>query len=484
MSRQGNNFPEYPSYPYPSYPYPVYPSYPQPFNPYSPYPPGVYPPFAKPLKTDSMIQTESLPPSKKPENQFEFNQMYKKPLNSFEFSEFREKTLPMIRLNKLRKIQALVRGWFTRKYILPYKRRVQFYARRVMENLIEDYIEDNLLPEIILEIINTNFAYKDYSLYTPTFRLLMQIADSIENQVIHQLCEEAVKEITRFIVNDYLRKRDEVLIVNQQFDPLHRVNEDLIEIVLSQELKALVSQVVREGASDYLVETKALNILNTQFIPVYCREVINQAAWEIVQENIFNEILEFVIQQNNIDIITDSAEGEKDRIDLETLDRAFNGFLQRSIMKEAINELILMNQEYRDYEFRNEFVEKVSEDELSQFAMDDDFKPLKKGNDSGRSEIFINNSSISAGKASPGVQGSKARDFPRAGNELNKGVSPSKPQGKREVPENKASYEVPSGFTAPKSPRNKRHPVISDFPEANPVSHGRKGTKTYFPGDS
>lgn len=44
---------------------------------------------------------------------------------------------------------------------------VHITGYRVLEDLIQDFIEDNLLPEIILEVINTHTAYKDYSLYSP-----------------------------------------------------------------------------------------------------------------------------------------------------------------------------------------------------------------------------------------------------------------------------------------------------------------------------
>ena len=488
----------YPSYPYPSYPNPVYPQYPQ-YPQYPVYPGQMmhtglpqYPidpymmnqaPIQRSYKTDSVVQTEPIMPRKKPENQYEFNQLYKKPLNSFEFNDFREKTLPMIRINKIKKIQALARGWYTRKFILPYKRRVQFYAKRVVQDLVDDYIEDVMLPDIILEIINTNFAYKDYSLYAPDFRIIMQIADGIEAKVIHSLCEEAVKEISRFMVNDYLRKRNEELVVNKQFDPLDRVTHEFIEIVIDKEIRSLVPLVIREEAGDYLLESKVLALLNNQFIPLICREVINEAAWEIAEENYFYENFEIIIDQIINDIIIDSAEGEKDRVDLETLENAFNGFLQRSIMKEAINELMLLNKEYHDDEFIKQHIEKVSDDDMSQFAMDDydDFyKPQSKinpkksnpsPNSSGRSEIYVDNSGFSNERPSPGLNSKQT--LPNKSQ-----VSPEKQNIPRQEYSSKPDYQMPSGFTAPKSPRNKRHPAAAVEP--NPVSHGRKGTETFY----
>lgn len=47
----------------------------------------------------------------------------------------------------------------------------------IVHEVIDDYIEDRILFDIILEIINTNKAYRDYSLYTPEHRMIAMLAD-------------------------------------------------------------------------------------------------------------------------------------------------------------------------------------------------------------------------------------------------------------------------------------------------------------------
>ena len=75
------------------------------------------------------------------------------------------------------------------------------------------------------------------------------------------------------------------------------------------------------------------------------------------------------MNQHINDVIIDSAEAEKDRVDLETLENAFNDFIQRSILREAINDLILLHQEYHDEEYLNINNDKISENELSEFVL-------------------------------------------------------------------------------------------------------------------
>ena len=52
-------------------------------------------------------------------------------------------------------------------------------AEIALDNIVDEYIEDNLLPEVILEIINTNNAYKDYGLYSSEYRAVVMIADEL-----------------------------------------------------------------------------------------------------------------------------------------------------------------------------------------------------------------------------------------------------------------------------------------------------------------
>ena len=458
MSRENmssNVYPGYPSYPYPVYPYPAYqlPSNP-PLNNYYPQDRN-----QRNFISESYAQTDPIKISHTPDQEFQFNALYKKPLESYDFKEFREKTLPMIRIGKLKKIQALVRGWFTRKFILPYKRRIKRIALKCSEDLLEEYIEDNLLPEIILEIINTNFAYKDYSLYQPDFRILLQIADTIENQVIQALCEDVVKDITRFIVNDYLRRRVEDQIVSKKFDALTLLVDEYCDMIIEQDLPILVRDLIKYEADEYLLDANMANMLRNQFIPIYCREIINDAGWEIAEENFLNDCLEYVIGQHINDVIVDSAEAEKDRVDLETLENAFSVFIQRSILREAINELVLLNQEYHDEEYLRKNDDKISEKELSQFMMhekknkfDDDF--FSDTSDQ-RANVLKKQSTAVNNEAQSKIRSFILEDKPEinSSNEIINNRSINLSQRNSVV---KDPYVFNSDITAPKSPRERK----------------------------
>lgn len=93
--------------------------------------------------------------------------------------------------------------------------------------MVDDYIEDYILPEMILEVINTHNLSKDYSLYNPTWRLLVEVSDGLEATLIHDLCTEVVKDVVRNIVNSYVKERVDDKITRGTFDPLVLLTEKL-----------------------------------------------------------------------------------------------------------------------------------------------------------------------------------------------------------------------------------------------------------------
>src|SRR5690349_20675027 len=99
----------------------------------------------------------------------------------------------------------------------------------IVSSLIEEYIEDKILLDIIFEIINTNKAYRDYSLYSPNHRLLVMLSDWVESLLITKACEDVVKEVTKGIVDQYLKHRVEDKIVAGVFDPLVLITDSIID---------------------------------------------------------------------------------------------------------------------------------------------------------------------------------------------------------------------------------------------------------------
>ncbi|CAG9312237.1 unnamed protein product [Blepharisma stoltei] len=343
----------------------------------------------------------------------------------------------------------------------------------LIDKLIQDYIEDNALLDIIYEIINTNKAYRDYSLYSPNHRLLVMLSDWIESSLINNACQEVVKETTKYIVNDYLRNRVEEKIVAGTFDPLVLVTNSLTEKTIDMMIEPLAKEVIKEEAEDYMYEANVIGLIRNVFVPIYCEEIISEAGWELGMEQFFEDCLETVIYEHIMDLIVDCVESEKDRLNEIALEEAFGVFLQRAIMKEAVNELEFLIERQNEEEVTRER-ERVEGHELSTFMME---KPeITKSFEN--VPIFFNNESMRNGNFSMSQNKTETAGgnmsiggFGSPGGKGSKGGQSGLGPGKSSILN---SPDVPGAARAQRKKQDQ-----SEESQQGPF-YRRSGTKTYY----
>lgn len=73
--------------------------------------------------------------------------------------------------------------------------------------MIDHYIEDVFIPDLVLEILTKNRVYENIDLYSDESKVLFQIRMDIIEKVVRQMAKEAVKQGQDQIVNEYLNKR-------------------------------------------------------------------------------------------------------------------------------------------------------------------------------------------------------------------------------------------------------------------------------------
>ena len=102
--------------------------------------------------------------------------MYKKPERKFwTFEDFKTHTVPKLQLKKIIKIQALMRGAYVRKKKWPQILLWHQGSVRFTDALIDHYIEDVFVPDIVLEILTKNRIYENVDLYSDENKILFQI---------------------------------------------------------------------------------------------------------------------------------------------------------------------------------------------------------------------------------------------------------------------------------------------------------------------
>ena len=141
-----------PMFQYPQGPYPPIPQMPFPMG-YPPY--GMYPqPQRLPTPFNYSKNPNNLP-TKTEENEGAQIEKPRKP-DPFKnktadqiVNEFKAYTLPKLRLHRLIKLQARIRGWLVRRFVFPKK--------KVMDKIMREYVEKKV--QELVEVIKTHFIF-------------------------------------------------------------------------------------------------------------------------------------------------------------------------------------------------------------------------------------------------------------------------------------------------------------------------------------
>ena len=72
------------------------------------------------------------------------------------FEDFQQRTLPFLKRKDVVKIQAVARGWLARNGKFKHKVTEHIASVQIVDNMITKELEDNLIPEILLQILRKN----------------------------------------------------------------------------------------------------------------------------------------------------------------------------------------------------------------------------------------------------------------------------------------------------------------------------------------
>jgi hypothetical protein len=82
------------------------------------------------------------------------------------YEDFKRYTLPKLQLRKIIKIQALIRGALVRRIKWPEIVKWHMGAIKCTEKIIDNFIEDQFIPDLVLEILTKNRVYENIDLYS------------------------------------------------------------------------------------------------------------------------------------------------------------------------------------------------------------------------------------------------------------------------------------------------------------------------------
>lgn len=59
---------------------------------------------------------------------------------------------------------------------------------------IDEFLQDSIVPDVVMEVINENAIRKDYDLYSTKFRGEIKYIDQMVERVVAKMAKEAVQE--------------------------------------------------------------------------------------------------------------------------------------------------------------------------------------------------------------------------------------------------------------------------------------------------
>lgn len=67
---------------------------------------------------------------------------------------------------------------------------------------IDEFLQDSIVPDVVMEVINENAIKKDYDLYSAQFRGEIKYIEETVNRVVAKMAREAVQETVTGITNE------------------------------------------------------------------------------------------------------------------------------------------------------------------------------------------------------------------------------------------------------------------------------------------
>lgn len=116
---------------------------------------------------------------------------------------FRRKILPQLTLKRLKKLQALIKGAYVRKRVIPKKKLWHSIIEDYSQRKLVEFIEDSIIPDIALEVLTQNMQTRDLTLYSTELRGDIEYVDEMVLKVVTTLARESVTEVIDSFVSRY-----------------------------------------------------------------------------------------------------------------------------------------------------------------------------------------------------------------------------------------------------------------------------------------
>jgi hypothetical protein len=141
----------------------------------------------------------------------------------------------------------LARGFLARRGRFKNKANEHIAAVRVVNDMVERVIEDELIPDIIIAILKKNSFYDDVGLQSVENQSLYEARNSIVTSVLRVMIREVINDSVNSIINGYMRSRslyiepeDKNEPLNNPVDPLSLAARQILDDFMRVEIKQIL----------------------------------------------------------------------------------------------------------------------------------------------------------------------------------------------------------------------------------------------------
>ena len=294
---------------------------------------------------------------------------------------FYDEILPFLTMKRLRKLQAYIRSWYTRKVIVPRKKLWNALQEDYTKKKINEWQEEKIIPDIIIETLRQNKYEDNYSLYSPEVKAYIEYLDELIHRVVKGMSKEVVNSSVNDIVKGYMRKKEESLPISK--GPQELVLDGLIENVVRENCREVTKQAVWSMTDEYIIESQFITFFRRCMLKNLYNEVLQESINEIIFENYVDELICREIDKIAEPLALKVEEEEYYANEDQELDGIFGNLINRIVLDSVLDNiddtLLNDNVEYiADMAVKYNKYKDFTEDFLDEIMMDDTPDALSK----------------------------------------------------------------------------------------------------------
>ena len=237
-----------------------------------------------------------------------------------------------------------MRGAYIRKKKFPQKVFWHQGAVRYTDSLIDRYIEDIFIPDLVLEILTKNRVYENVDLYSDENKILYQIRADIMEKVVRDMAKQTLKNTTDQLVNEYLNKRFRSKTV-EEYDPLRMVVNDMLTNVMKDLCKDVGKQNLSSVVYDYLIEAQFIGFFNNYYIRREVEHSVHDAVEDLVVGEVIEDYVERIVREAIPILSQATLQAEVKRSEKAEIAYAFAEYVDRCLLECVIENMGKMYEE-------------------------------------------------------------------------------------------------------------------------------------------